>query len=150
MVSMPAVVPVTIPIDDTVALLLVALQVPPVTLSVRVVLDPAQTDDAPVIAPALGSGLIVITFVVVALPQLLVTVYIMVSVPAIMPLTTPEPDTNALPFVVLHDPPVAEGVSVIEAPTQTADSPDMVVVAGAGLTAIDLVVVAVPQLLVTE
>ena len=71
-VSKPAVTPVTRP-AATDALPFVALHVPPAIASVSVMFAPGHTDDKPAIVPAVGSGLIVITEVAVAVPQLLVT-----------------------------------------------------------------------------
>ena len=74
-VAVPVAIPVTVPvalIDAMAALLL--LQVPPVVASVRVVFAPVHTVVAPLMVPALGAGLTVITLVAVAVPQLLVTV----------------------------------------------------------------------------
>ena len=63
------------PAAFTVAMAVLALlQVPPLTLSVSVVVAVGQTVVAPLIAPALA-GLLTVTFwVVVAVPQLFVTV----------------------------------------------------------------------------
>lgn len=54
MVSMPAETPVTAPADDTVACAFVALHVPPDTELARVVLEPLQSIEAPVITPVSG------------------------------------------------------------------------------------------------
>ena len=53
---------------------LVLLQVPPVTESVSVVVVPAQSDDAPVIAPATGAVVTVTVAVATVVPQVPVTV----------------------------------------------------------------------------
>ena len=73
MVSNPALTPLTTP-PATVALVFEALHTPPLAASVRVILAPTQTDDAPLILPASGVGLTSIVFVATAVPQLLVTV----------------------------------------------------------------------------
>ncbi len=72
MVAVPGVTPVTTP-AVTVAWALLLLQVPPATPSVIVIVASAHTPVAPVIVPASGMGLIAISFVAVAVPQLLVT-----------------------------------------------------------------------------
>ena len=71
---MPAATPVTIPVVPILAFALLVLHVPPVTVSVMVVVAPVHTVDAPEIAPAFGAGLTVIVLVAVAVPQPLVTV----------------------------------------------------------------------------
>ncbi len=72
-VSNPPETPVTIP-PITVALALLLLQVPPVTLSVNVMDDPTHTPEGPDIIPSSGSGFTVMGFVAVAVPQPLITV----------------------------------------------------------------------------
>jgi hypothetical protein len=73
-VSIPAVTPVTMPDVPIVAVLLLLLQVPPVTLSVNVVAELTHKDELPVIVPALGSGLMVMVLVAVVVPHPLVKV----------------------------------------------------------------------------
>lgn len=76
MVTLPAATPLTTPVAGlTVAkAALLLLQVPPLTASVNVMVEPAHTDDGPLIAPAVGAAVIVTVVVAVAVPQLLVTV----------------------------------------------------------------------------
>jgi hypothetical protein len=76
MVVLPLPTPVTMPVDvPTVATLVVLLvQVPPVTLLERVIVDPAQTVAVPVMVPAVGAVLTVTVNVAVAVPQLVDTV----------------------------------------------------------------------------
>ena len=81
---MPAVIPVTIP-ASIVALPFEADHVPPTDASVKVIEAAGQTTDNPAIIPALGNGLTVMIFDAVAVPQELVTIYFMVSIPANMP-----------------------------------------------------------------
>ncbi len=74
----------------------------------------------------------------------------MVAVPAATPVTTPVLPTVAMPVaLLLHVPPVVALLSVVVLPTVTVAVPVMVPADGNGLTVITLVVVAVPQLLVT-
>ncbi len=73
MVAVPAAIPVTTP-AVTVALELLLLHAPPAAASVRAVVAPVHTADAPLIEPASGAGLTVMAFVATAVPQLLVTV----------------------------------------------------------------------------
>ncbi len=73
MVSMPGEMPVTAPPEVTDAWVLLLPHVPPVTLSVSVMVLPVQTAVAPVIDPESGCGNTVMLCVAVAVPQLLVT-----------------------------------------------------------------------------
>jgi hypothetical protein len=74
MVAVPAVIPVTTPVEDTEAtVVLVLLHTPPAAASLSVVVDPAQTVVTPVMLPAFGTGLTVIGLTATAVPQLLVT-----------------------------------------------------------------------------
>ena len=69
---MPVMVPVLLPIVATAVFVL--LHTPPVVPVVpKVVEVPAHKVPAPVIVPVVGSGLTVMTFVVVAVPHALVT-----------------------------------------------------------------------------
>jgi hypothetical protein len=75
MVTLPAVTPVTTPDASTVATDAVPLlHTPPPIASARVRVAPAQTVLPPVMLPAVGVALTVTAAVVVALPQLLLTV----------------------------------------------------------------------------
>jgi len=57
MLTVPAVTPVTIPVEPTVALPLLALHVPPEVASVNVIVEPTHTAEGPEIAA--GNGFIV-------------------------------------------------------------------------------------------
>lgn len=70
---MPVVIPVTTPVLEIAARLLVALHEPPVVLAVNAVVAPGHTVVKPVIAPALGNGFTVTAIIAVALPQPLAT-----------------------------------------------------------------------------
>ncbi len=75
MVAVPAATPLTMQVLPTVATPVAPLlHTPPVVAFDNVVVLPAHTVAVPVIVPPDGSGLTVTTCVVVALPQLLVTV----------------------------------------------------------------------------
>jgi len=54
-------------------------------------------------------------------PQVLVTVYIAVSIPALTPVTMP-PDIVALPLLTLHAPPADASVSVTEESVQILEA----------------------------
>lgn len=67
--SKPPDTPVTIPVEDTVARLLLALQIPPVADSDRYKTPPAHTEDDPRILSAKGNGYTVTIFVVITVPH---------------------------------------------------------------------------------
>ena len=71
MVTLPEATPVTTPLLFTVAVLvLLLLHVPPdVPFVVNVIVDPAHTDDDPLIVPALDAAVTEIDLVVLAVPQ---------------------------------------------------------------------------------
>ena len=76
MVVFPDATPVTTPVTgSTVATPgVVLLHVPPVfPLELRLIVEPAQTDDAPLMVPAFGREFTVTTIPAVEDPQLLVT-----------------------------------------------------------------------------
>ena len=70
---LPALTPKTVPALTVATDILPLLQVPPDTLEDKVIEVPAQTLSTPVIAPANGSGLIVIGYKTVVVPHVLVT-----------------------------------------------------------------------------
>lgn len=63
MLVVPAVTPVTTPVEPTVALALLALQVPPVVASVSVMVADTHTEDEPFTVPALADGVTVTIWV---------------------------------------------------------------------------------------
>ena len=126
----------------------VDVHVPPVTLSDRLTVSPAHTVGIPEIIPASGDGLTVIVRLAVAAPQELITIYSTVSTPGAMPEITP-PDTVAFPFIVLHRPPAAVSDTIIVAPVQTVDIPDIIPAIGKGLTVTGCDAIAVPHEFVT-
>ena len=135
-VAVPPVTPSTRPVDPTVATDGVPLlQLPPAVASVSVVLAPAHNTPVPETVPALGAVLTDTTRVAAAVPQLFVTVYDIVVVPAATPDTIPDVPTVALAvLVLLHVPPAAASVSVTLLPIHTADGPDIVPATADGLT----------------
>jgi hypothetical protein len=151
MVTEPTDTPVTTPAVLTVAReASLLLQVPPVPVVVKLIVVPVHTVLGPLIVPALGMGNTVIGLVLRAVPQALVTVYLMVSRPALTPVTIPVvPTVAAAVFTLLHTPPVVLAVRVVVAPTQTVLLPLMVPDVGAAITATYLLATEVPQALVT-
>jgi hypothetical protein len=150
MITVPPETPATTPVLFTVAFPLLALHVPPPTLSDSVIVAPTFTEDEPVIVPALGKGIIVTVWVAVAVPQLLLTVYDIAVVPAAKPVTIP-----VLPTVAIdgpeddHVPPEIASVSVIVLPAQTVDGPVMTPALGEALTVNTFVAATLPQPFVT-
>ena len=139
MVAAPAKPPVTIPNAVTEATdVLLLLHVPPVTASLKVTFEVLQTDDAPVMA--IGKA-ITVTDVVAALPQ--PVEYVIVAVPAIPPVTTPDAFTVATnELLLLHVPPVTASLKVVFDVAHTDKAPD--IAPGAAITVIVLVA-SVPQ-----
>ena len=136
-VAEPAATPVTTPNGDTVAIAFAELlQTPPEAVSDNEITAPAQTLSTPAIDPASGCGLTTTLTVAVADPQLNdVTVYDMVALPAIKPVTMPVPLTVAMPGAELTQaPPAAVSDNVMAAPTQTLSAPVIVPAIGSGLT----------------
>ena len=72
-VSSPALMPPTVPVLKARAWPLVALQVPPETVSERVMPEPTHTLPGPVIVPASGNGFTVTLAVAEVVPQPVVT-----------------------------------------------------------------------------
>jgi hypothetical protein len=74
MVVVPTLTPITVPVLPTVATDIEAeLHTPPGVPSVRVMVDPVATVEAPDIVPAVGTSFTVIICVATAVPQLVVT-----------------------------------------------------------------------------
>ena len=123
MVDVPAVIPVTIPVGPTLAFPVVELHTPPgspVAL-LNAVVKVGHTVNDPVISPGTGDGLIVTTIATPQPPR----VYEIVAVPALTPVTTPVPLTNALPVpgTELHTPPVVASVNAVVVVTHTVGVP---------------------------
>jgi hypothetical protein len=112
MVEVPVATPVTTPVELTVALAVTELlQVPPLLASLSVVVPLTHTESAPVIVPASGKGLTVIDLVATAVPQLEVTEYDIIAVPALTPVITPEASTVAIVLsLLLQVPPLMASV----------------------------------------
>ena len=132
---MPTATPVTTPVTgSTVAReLLVLLQVPPLTLSDKVIwcAGPTHTLSLPVIVPAPGTSTVIA--IVAEQPPAL---YDMVDVPAATPVTTPPADTVATVGVPeLHVPPAVASVNAVVDPAQIVVGLPLIVPI-AGLTVI--------------
>src|SRR5579862_9935543 len=127
-------------------------QVPPATASVKAaVVEPTQTDDAPLAIAAGATFGLTVRGVETVFPEHPVVVYSTVTVPALTPVTTPVCAMVAVPVPLIIDqvPPATASVkaAVVE-PTQTDDAP-LAIAAGAtfGLTVRGAVTVLEPQAL---
>ena len=134
----------------TVAIVLSLLvQLPPVAASRRVPVKPVHIVVVPLMLPADGAGLTVITTPVLAVPQLLVTEYEILAVPADTPVTAPVAAVVATEVLLLdHTPPPVPSARVVTAPAHTDPAPLMLPAVGKGLTVTVAVVLAEPQLTV--
>jgi hypothetical protein len=152
-VTVPAVRPVTTPpavilaVPDTGT----TDQVPPPVASVKAgVIEPTQTLAAPPpITDTVGKAFTVKDCVAEPEPQIFVTVYVTVTVPAVRPVTTPPAVILAVPVTGTTDqtpPPVASVKAGVVEPTQTlAVPPPIADTDGGGLTTCVLLAVAVPH-----
>jgi hypothetical protein len=141
-VTVPAVRPVTIPpavilaVPDTGT----TDQVPPPVASVKAgVVEPTQSFAAPPpIGVTVGNAFTVKDCVTEVEPQLFVTVYVTVTVPAVRPVTTPPAVILAVPVTGTIDhipPPVASVKAGVDEPTQTFAAPPAIAdTDGGGLT----------------
>src|SRR5664279_3662476 len=136
MVAVPAATPVTIPPLTVAIAALLVLHTPPDVASDRVIAEPLQTLVAPDIAGTTGVAFTVIDFVELTEPQVVVTVYLIVAVPAATPVTTPPLTVAIAALLVLHTPPGVASESVIDEPLQTAAAPVIANTVGAALTVI--------------
>ena len=84
----------------------------------------------------------------VSVLQVLATIYLIVSVPAVTPSTTP-PTTTAVALLLLQPPPGERSVNVIDEPAHTLDGPAIIPAFEAESTVMDLVAVDVQVMLVT-
>ena len=115
--------------------------------SLNSVVVPAHIVVVPVITEAMGNGLIDIKYVAVAVLQLLVTVYNNVSVPGIIPVTSPELLIVAIFwFRLLQVPSVTVSVRDVVAPVHRDVDPVITPANGCGFTIIEAVSAIVPQL----
>ena len=150
MVVVPDVSPFTTPDVPIVATtVFVLLHTPPLAASVNAVDELAQTLTVPLMVPAAGNGLTVTAWVAAVVTLPLVTVYDIVVVPEVRPLTTPEvPTVATMVLVLLHAPPVAASANAVDKPAHTVAVPVIVPAPGAGLTVTTIVAATVPQLFV--
>lgn len=122
------------------------LQVPPVAVSVKVIVVPVHIVPPPPIVPAVTDVPIVIPSVAVALPHAVVTVYMTVFAPELAGVSTPELLIVAVLLLTDHTPPVLPSVYVAVLPVHTIPGPVTVPASGKAFTVTVFVAVAVPQL----
>jgi hypothetical protein len=119
--AVPADTPRTTPVPATTVAtdVLPLLQVPPLVILVRVVVEPEHIDADPRIAD--GDAFTVT--VILALPP--GSVYEIIAVPAVKPETIPVPDPTVATvlLLLLHTPPVVASASVADDPAQTKEVP---------------------------
>jgi hypothetical protein len=109
-----------------------------------VVEKPTHTTDEPVIVPASGVSVTVTGFVAVAVPHTLVTVYVIVSGPGVIPVTIP-PATDALLVVTAHPPPGTGSVNTIVEPIHTLARPVITPADASGFTVTGHIAEELPQ-----
>ena len=118
MVAVPALTPVTVPSVPTVAIaVLLLLHETPPTASLRVIVDPAQTDVLPEIGPGVTST---VTLPVAVQPDGMM--YVMASMPVLTPVTVPvtDPIVAINTLLLLQIPPVTVSVSVVLFPSHSS------------------------------
>jgi len=147
-VSVPTANAVSTPVVERVATVeLVCDHAPPAVALVKLALLPLATVAGPLRAATDGDGLTCNACLAVADPQLLVTVYIMVSVPGAMPYT--EPEVEMVAWVVLltaHVPLETESVNRAVVPVHIMPGPASGATIGKGLTVMRAYATPVPQL----
>lgn len=127
---MPAERPVTIPVLPTVATEILADDhVPLVEVLVNVMEDPAMTEDAPVIVPAIGVLFTVMVLVAIVVPQVFVFEYVITTTPLPIPVTIPVLPTVAISILLLVQlPPVIELIRVVDEPAHNSEAPVIVAI----------------------
>jgi len=132
----PAAMPVTAPVADTVPVAgALLVQLPPGVTSASRIVAPTHTDEGPVTAG--GPALTVSVFVTVQLvpPR----EYVIVATPVVTPVTLPDEVPIVMaPLVVLQEPPGAISLKTDGSPTHTVAGPRMG--PGAGLTVTTVVI----------
>ena len=131
MVTTPSVMPVAVPVEDPIVAtaLLLLLHTPPLVASVNVVVKPTHTLVVPPMAEGFGLTVKLVTAI-----QLVLIVYVIVTMPSVMPVTVPvdEPIVATPGLLLLQTPPEVASVNVVVIPTHTLVVPP--IAAGFGLT----------------
>jgi hypothetical protein len=114
----PLIAPHTLPSPSTVAIVVLLLtHVPPVIPSVRVINEPAHTDDAPL--SGVGAEFTVTVTEAVQPPN----VYVIVEVPGVVPVVTVPPATDTTELLLVQLPPPTASVSTEVAPPHRFTGP---------------------------
>ena len=125
----PVATPKTLPAKTVATVVTELTHVPPIGLSLSVIIAPTHSAVGPVM---IGIGF---TVTIAVLAQPVGNVYEMTAVPGNAPLTMPDVGMTAaiLPAPEVHKPPVVASISVVVAPAHTDNVP-AVIVAGRALT----------------
>ena len=145
-VATPLTMPDEVPIVATEGLELD--HVPPVISSDNDTGALTQIAVGPEIGSAMAVLVMVIIFLAVSAPHEFVTLYIIVSMPDTLPVTTPEKETVAFVLLTNQVPPETTSVSETLLPVQTVDGPVMEPAEGKGFTLTTAETAALPQVLV--
>ena len=135
--DVPADTPLTTPvIEFIVATAPVAdVQTPPAVVLVSVVVDPIHALAVPPIAASVGKAFTLTVACAVEIHPFVVTVYVIVAVPAATPVTTPvEASTVATALDDDQTPPVVALVNVVAEPAHTSVVPLIAATTGRALT----------------
>jgi hypothetical protein len=126
------------------------LQLPPVDVSKRVSIVPAQKIAVPVIGAALGKGTTYTVRTAVSELHELVETYFILVCPRLCDVNSPEVFMDAtLVSELNHIPPAAESIRLSEFPRHISEDPEIVPAWAKGLTVKVKELDAVPQRLVT-
>jgi hypothetical protein len=138
----PALTPVTTPADTDATAVLLLLHEPPLTASVRVIVDPGHTVAGPLMVPAEAPE-VTVTVVVTAPHD---SMYVIIVVPEVIPDTTPlpEPMVATEVLLLLQVPPDTLLLSVLVVPVHTVVVP---VIGDAVFTVMPAKVALTPQIL---
>jgi hypothetical protein len=148
MMTLPAATPVTTPLLLTVARFeLLLLHVPPAVPSLlKLIVDPAHTVAGPLMLPADTAAFTVTIACAIGFPQPF-AVYVIITLPAATPVTTPLLLTVArLVLLLLHDPPgVPLLIKFIGEPIHTDAGPLIEPAVTAGFTVTIACAIGLPQ-----
>jgi hypothetical protein len=150
-VEVPAAIPATAPVVASIVATVVVeeLQVPPLTVELRVVVPAIQMSCVPLNTPAVG-GAVTVTVLVAETseqPPIPVTVYVIVAIPAAIPVTSPlVASTVAIVLAELdHAPPETVELNVVDPKIQISCIPSSVPATGLAVTVIVPVAFTLPQ-----
>ena len=137
----PATMPFTKPLPSIVATAVLPVDhTPPAVILLAMIVEPAHKLDAAVIAVTIGLSFIVIIFETESIQPLpLLTIYLIVVIPAARAVTTPALSiVAAAVLLLLQEPPLVVLDKVVVLFTQTADEPLIPLNTGKAFTVIDV------------